>query len=157
VTITTSAVTSWASVLPRIDVPPPSLTCCVRYRGALDQVRAARAVLACLLDGCPAADDAVLLVSELCANAIQHSDSREPGGGFSVHIKICQGDGWVWCGVEDEGGKWTKRPRDTGRMHGLGIVAALADDWGVVSEAVGRLVWFRLGWRAGAATVALAP
>jgi anti-sigma regulatory factor (Ser/Thr protein kinase) len=149
---------TWASVLPRIATPAPSQTCSHSYPGTPDQAAQARALLACLLRGCPVADDAVLLCSELCANATVHSDSRRPGGEFSVHIKICQGDGWVWCGVEDQGGPWKNRPRDPERMHGLDIVAALAGRgcWGVVTETSGRLVWFRLGWQAGAATVRLA-
>ncbi len=148
---------TWASVLPRIATPVPSQACSHSYPGTPDQAAQARALLACLLHGCPAADDAVLLCSELCANATVHSDSRRPGGEFTVHTKIAHGH-WVWCGVEDDGGRWVKRPPDPGRMHGLDIVAALAGHgcWGVVTETGGRLVWFRLAWQAGAAARMLA-
>jgi len=76
-----------------------------------------------------------------------------------VHAKVARGC-WVWCGVEDAGGPWHKRPRDPGRMHGLDIVSTLAGRgcWGTVPEAGGRLVWFRLGWQPGAASrVSAAP
>src|SRR5216683_1795512 len=55
---------TWASVLPRIATPVPSRTCSVSYPGTLDQVGAARALLGRLLDGCPVAEDAVLLCSD---------------------------------------------------------------------------------------------
>ncbi len=146
----------WASVLPRIVTPVPSWTCTRGYPGTLDQVGEARRFLGRLLDGCPAAADAALLCSELCANSVQYSRSRAAGGQFSVHMKVRLGR-WVWTGVEDQGGPWRGRPRDTERMHGLDIVGALAGDdcWGVVDGAAagagGRLVWFRLGWAAAPA------
>ncbi|HUY51489.1 MAG TPA: ATP-binding protein [Streptosporangiaceae bacterium] len=43
-----------------------------------DQVRHARRFLAQVLDGCPAADDAILCLSELTSNALTHSNSRKP-------------------------------------------------------------------------------
>jgi anti-sigma regulatory factor (Ser/Thr protein kinase) len=148
---------AWAAVLPRIPAPEPSWTCSRSYPGQPEQVAHARAFLAYTLHDCPVADDAVLLCSELCTNAVCHSDSRKPGGYFTLHAKVAHG-AWLWCGVEDQGGMWRKRPRDTERMHGLDIVRTLAGDdaWGIVSEISGRLAWFRLGWQAGAATVRLA-
>ncbi len=139
----------WASVLPRIPAPVPSLSCSHSYLGKPDQVGEARAFLGRLLYGCPAADDAVLLCSELCANAVQYSNSRAVGGQFSVHARVHEG-GYVWAGVEDQGGPWKKRPRDRERMHGLDIVRVLAGDgcWGIVDGRDGRLIWYRLGWAA---------
>ena len=52
-----------------------------------DQVRVARAFLAATLAGCPAADDAILCASELASNSILHSDSKKPGGTFTIYPK----------------------------------------------------------------------
>src|ERR1035438_5456714 len=52
------------------------------------QVREARRFLASALDGRPAADDAVLCLSEMVTNATVHSRSREPGGHFTVRAAI---------------------------------------------------------------------
>jgi len=51
------------------------------FHGRADQVRRVRAAVARYLDGCPAADDAVLVVSEIAANAVLHSQS---GGGAAA-------------------------------------------------------------------------
>jgi anti-sigma regulatory factor (Ser/Thr protein kinase) len=145
----------WASVLPRIATPAPSWACSRSYPGQPGQVAQARAFLAYVLHDCPVADDAVLLCSELCANAVQYSESRRPRGQFTLHAKVCPGS-WVWCGVEDEGGTWRKRPRDPERMHGLDIVCAVTrGGWGVVEEACSRLVWYRLAWAAAGDAVPL--
>ncbi len=135
----------WPGALPRI--PVRSWTCSRGYPGTLEQVAEARAFLRRLLHGCPAVNDAVLLCSELAANAVQYSASRADGGQFSVHVRAQQGS-YVWAGVQDRGGPWEQRPRDTGRMHGLDIVRALAGDgcWGITGGFGGRLVWYRLAW-----------
>ena len=55
------------------------------FPGHPDQVRQARRFVARALDGCPAADDAVLGVSELASNAVQHTRSGQ-GGRFQVLV-----------------------------------------------------------------------
>ena len=55
------------------------------YLGRADQVQHARRAVARHLAGCPAADDAVLVVSELASNAIVHSASR--GEFFTVRAE----------------------------------------------------------------------
>jgi Histidine kinase-like ATPase domain len=112
-----------------------------------DQVREARRFLSAVLAGCPLADDAVLCVSELASNSVLHSDSRKPGGTFTVRVAAYEGD-YVYVEVGDNGGPWQEHaPRD-GRPHGLDIVNTLAADCGRDGDAsAGWVVWARLDWR----------
>jgi serine/threonine-protein kinase RsbW len=114
------------------------------FHGRPDQVRRVRAAVARYLDGCPAADDAVLVVSEIAANAVLHSQSS--GDFFTVRCELYPDYVWVEC--EDLGGSWHCRPPD-GRPHGLDVVEALAgpDGWGTEETSDGdRIVWVRLTW-----------
>jgi serine/threonine-protein kinase RsbW len=119
------------------------------YPGHAEQIRAVRADLGGLLDGCPIADDVILCASELAANAVLHSDSARPGEDFAVRVKVSPGD-YVWIEVEDSGGPWTTTvpglDREAGR--GLDIVRALAADWGIDGDHRSRTVWVRLDWPA---------
>jgi hypothetical protein len=75
----------------------------------------------------PAADDLVLIASELAANAILHTQSR--GSTFTVRCQLSAQAARVE--VEDLGGPWrTRQPDD--RPHGLDIIQALTgpDQWG---------------------------
>ena len=112
------------------------------FPGRPDQVQRARKDVARHLAGHPAADDAVLITSELASNAILHSGSN--GQSFIVRAEIYPG--YIWLEVEDLGGPWILRPRDPGRPHGLDVVEALAgpDNWGVDGDQAGRVVWCRL-------------
>src|SRR5260370_42063566 len=78
------------------------------YAGQPDQVGKVRRFLGQMLEGSPVADDAVLLCSELCANAVCHSNSRRPGGRFTVRAEIYEDD-YLCLDVEDEGGPWIDR------------------------------------------------
>ncbi len=113
------------------------------------QVGEARRFLAGLLDGRPAADDAVLCLSELVSNAVVHSHSGQPGGSFTVRaqlhgqrlrVEVCdQGGPWhsPGCGSADE---------QNGR--GLLIVGQLAARWGCEGHSQhGWTVWFELDIR----------
>jgi serine/threonine-protein kinase RsbW len=111
-----------------------------------DQVLVARAFIAAVLAASPAADDAMLCVSELATNAVVHSASRDPGGTFTVRAAIF--DDCVRVEVEDNGGSWEDRLHHDGRPHGLDIVRELAADCGRHgSPLTGRVVWARLEWR----------
>jgi hypothetical protein len=70
------------------------------------------------LEGCPQADDAVLCLSELASNSVLHSNSRKPGGTFTVRATSYEGD-YVYIEVEDHGGPWQEPARRGGRPHGL--------------------------------------
>jgi sigma-B regulation protein RsbU (phosphoserine phosphatase) len=90
------------------------------------------------------ADDALLLTSELCENAVLHA-----GTGFEVGV-ACSADS-VTITVTDHGstamelrrGLPSER-RDT-HNRGLQIVAAVATAWGSRHDAAGHHVWFTLG------------
>ena len=110
------------------------------------QIREARRFLAAILDGCPAADDALLCLSELATNAIVHSRSREPGGQFTVRAQRL--GNYLRVEVRDQGGPWTSPARTSpagldGR--GLAIVDRLARAWGHSGDETGWTVWFEIG------------
>jgi hypothetical protein len=112
------------------------------FHGRADQVGQVRRDLACHLAGCPAADDAVLIASELAANSVMHSASA--GEFFTVRCDVHPG--YLRIEVEDLGGSWQLAQPDD-RPHGLDIIAALAgpDNWGADTTSDGdRIVWVRL-------------
>ncbi len=112
------------------------------FHGTAAQVRQVRREVARHLAGCPAANDAVLIASELAANAVLFSASA--GHFFTVRAELH--GSYLWLEVEDGGGPRHPRPHDDTRPHGLDVVAALTgpDGWGVDGDASGRVVWARL-------------
>jgi anti-sigma regulatory factor (Ser/Thr protein kinase) len=98
-----------------------------------------------MLGDCPAASDAVLICSELAANAVLHSASARTGGRFVVRAEVREGD-YVWVEVQDEGGRWAEGEHPGQGGRGLAIVAALADYWDVRGDDTGRVVCARLDW-----------
>ena len=123
------------------------------FPGHPDQVRQARRFVARALDGCPAADDAVLGVSELASNAIQHTRSGQ-GGRFQV--LVWRGRASACVAVIDDGARRGPAPRSPGpgdlaeSGHGLHVVARLVASWGhqdlVLAGLPARAVWFHLTW-----------
>jgi serine/threonine-protein kinase RsbW len=111
------------------------------FPGKPEQVVRVRHEVGAYLDGCPAADDVVLIVSEFASNAVLHSLSRV--GTFSVCVQIYPA--YVYAEVEDDGGPW-HCPQQDGRPHGLDIVSALTRrDWGTDPIGDGRrAVWARV-------------
>ena len=67
----------------------------------------ARRFLAAILDSSTAADDAIVCLSELASNATTHSNSRRPGGTFTVCAQVKAG--CLRVEVHDEGGPGTIR------------------------------------------------
>jgi serine/threonine-protein kinase RsbW len=109
------------------------------YPGQADQLQDVRRAVARHLAGCPAADDAILILSELAANAIVHSASR--GQFFTVRADLFPD--YVWVEAEDLDGPWRRR-NPYGRPHGLDVIQALTgpDGWGVETTTDGgRVVW----------------
>jgi serine/threonine-protein kinase RsbW len=120
------------------------------YPGQRGQIRLVRATLALLLDGCPLVADAILIASELAANAVVHSNSAAPGGSFTVRAEVCPG-AYVRIEVDDQGGQWAPRGYELDRPHGLDLIDALAGtgNWGIHGDAErGRTAWARLDWPA---------
>ena len=119
-----------------------------RYPGERRQARHVRAALSPLLDGFPRADHALLVTSELAANAAVHSNSAAPGGQFTVRAEVYCAD-YVWIEVEDQGGPWASRQDCDDYAHGLDLIDALAGtgNWGIDGDAEhGHIVWARLDW-----------
>jgi anti-sigma regulatory factor (Ser/Thr protein kinase) len=112
------------------------------FDGRADQVVQVRRQIAAYLDRCPAAQDAVLIASELAANSVLHSASA--GQFFTVRCQTLPGS--VWIEVEDLGGLWQPSPPGD-HPHGLDIIQALTGpgNWGTgVTSNGGRIVWARL-------------
>ncbi len=118
----------------------------VTYPGNIEHVSMVRADLRALLHDCPAADDVILCVSELAANAARHSDSRLPGGTFTVRAAASPGRRCIRIEVEDNGGPWISAPDDPTGHHGLDILRALAKEWGITGDHAARTIWARFDW-----------
>ena len=115
------------------------------YPGGTEHIRDVRADLRAVLADCPRADDVILCTSELAANAAQHSRSRLPGGTFNIRATVNL-DHDVQIEVQDNGGPWNQGMIDPTRHHGLDIVRAVADEWGIDGDHITRTIWARFDW-----------
>ncbi|HVB44700.1 MAG TPA: ATP-binding protein [Streptosporangiaceae bacterium] len=99
------------------------------FEGTSDQVRAVRQFIRTALPAHPALDDAVLVASELAANAVGHTASGNPGGFFLVHVTVVSPQA-IAVLVTDQGSGQDPRPQDVSADdeagRGLAIVTALA-------------------------------
>jgi len=98
------------------------------FPGVPASVREARAWVASFLPGDLAAEDAVLLTSELVTNAIAHSASGLPGG--IVLVAVTVGEGWLRVDVFDQGGVVPSAAAPHGLGVGLTLVKELASEFG---------------------------
>ncbi len=118
-----------------------------RFPGRHDHVSCARAFVRDILGSCPQLDEAVLLTSELCTNALKHSES---GNGGTFEVTVYHRPGSVRVEVRDEGSISTPLPQsfDNSSEYGRGleIVACLAHRWGQRGDEYGRCVYFELRW-----------
>ena len=118
------------------------------YPGIPSQLARLRADLRRLLADCPLADDVLILASELAANAVTHSDSRRPGGTFTVRLQHQHGS-HVHAEVTDQGSSWDgDLTAAADRPHGLYLLRALSTRCGVHGGAPARTVWFRIDYPA---------
>ncbi|MFD4246646.1 ATP-binding protein [Streptomyces sp. NPDC058525] len=83
-------------------------------------------------------DDMLLCVSELATNALRHG--VPPGRGYRVRLLVFE-DATVRVEVHDSGPGLSRMAERRPAGRGLTIVAALADAWGVLSRAPGKVVW----------------
>jgi anti-sigma regulatory factor (Ser/Thr protein kinase) len=100
----------------------------LRLPGRPESASAARELTARCLAGSPAADDAVLCVDELFANAVLHSASGLPGG--EVTVIVSTGGGTARVDVIDEGPLPSGHRVPGGLGEGIMIVSQLADTFG---------------------------
>jgi serine/threonine-protein kinase RsbW len=119
------------------------------YPGTADQLRHVRSALRRFLTGCPIADEAVHLLSELSANAVVHSDSGKRGGTFTVRVQHVL-NAYVQGEVEDGGSDWHgELPTSATHPHGLYLLLMLASACGVERISRAHVVWFRLDYPNG--------
>jgi anti-sigma regulatory factor (Ser/Thr protein kinase) len=118
------------------------------FPGRPEQVSQAREFVASVLAGRPEADEAGLVTSELCTNAVVHSASGGPDGMFAVTVRRdadrCR------ISVQDMGSAHPPAMRlaDDGEPlefgRGLVLVAAVTKEWGATRNRLGWLVWAEL-------------
>ena len=127
--------------------PETSLTatrrCIGSFPGCRDQVRLIRGILAAFFDGCPAAADAVLVASELAANAVTHSASGQPGGLLTIRAEARPG-AYLCAEIEDQGSTWNGNLGTPQPPHGLFLLRALAADCGTRRGRDGWVTWFTI-------------
>ncbi|MEV0618216.1 ATP-binding protein [Nonomuraea sp. NPDC050404] len=117
-----------------------------QFATALSEVPHARHFVTDLLAGHPCADDAAIVVSELAANAVQHSGAA--GSGVFT-VSLAHADGAVRIEVGNTTGPerptvGRNDPQATGG-RGLLIVDSLSRRWGVVRDGTQTRVWCEIG------------
>ena len=120
------------------------------FPGEVRQVRAARHFVGGALAGCPVRERLLTCVSELAANAVEHTESGA-GGTFTVAVGRPR-DGVAFVAVLDAGGPAEPAVGEAGELaedgRGLALVAAFSSRWGYRDTARGRIVWAEATWPA---------
>lgn len=120
---------------------------CRTFPGRPDQIAHARDFVRRTLGTCPVLDEAVLLVSELATNAIEHT-ATGTAGNFLVTVVL--GERSLFIAVKDDGSAKSPTTRLSDLLaedgRGLGLVELIADSWGHHGNEHGRMVWFKLRW-----------
>lgn len=118
------------------------------FGGSPQEIHNVRVFVATLVDGCPVADEVVLLSSEVATNAVLHSASGADGT-FSVSVLAERGS--VRVEVHDLGSATAptvRRSRQPGESGvGLSLVETLSDRWGFRGGTHGQVVWFEMDWQ----------
>jgi anti-sigma regulatory factor (Ser/Thr protein kinase) len=131
----------------RTAAPLPARDRTRTFPGHREHARNAREFIAAILGAHHAAGDAVLLISELSANAVAHSASGQPGGQFTVRARV-DDDGHVHAQVEDQGSPWDGNLTAAEAPHGLYLLRALSTACGTRRSEQGWVTWFTLTARA---------
>ncbi len=118
------------------------------FPGQPDQIGHARDFTRRVLGPCPLMDEAVLLVSELATNALEHTATGDSG---QFDVTIYSGDSSLLIAVSDDGSDLTPTPLASEALsedgRGLGLVELIADRWGHCGDQRGRTIWFELRWK----------
>ena len=122
------------------------------FPGVPEQVREARHWIDELLPGCDPRETLVLIASEFCTNAVEHTGSGGPGGEFAVHLAWSPGS--VRVTVGDQGSPESPRVVDAAAGEeedgrGLHMVDLLAGRWGFDGGTRCRWVWADVPWLSG--------
>jgi len=117
------------------------------FPGHADQIARARDFTRRAFGACPVIDEAVLLVSELTTNALEHTATGDAG---SFQVTVYQGGAALLIAVKDDGSSKIPFPSPADALaedgRGLALVELIASRWGHCSDEHGRTVWFELGW-----------
>jgi len=114
------------------------------FSGRAQECARVRREIIAYLAGCPATDEIVLIASELAANCITHTRSRNATFGIGCELSPRS----ARIEARDMGGPWEPAPSDD-RPHGLAIIGALTGPggWGTgIADDGGRITWARLTW-----------
>jgi anti-sigma regulatory factor (Ser/Thr protein kinase) len=118
------------------------------FPGRTDQIAQARDFTRRVLAPCPVLDEAILLASELAANAVAHTVT---GSGGYFDVTIYRDETLVVIAVRDEGSDDAPAARPLDAMaedgRGLGLVELIADRWGHCGNKHGRTIWLQLRWK----------
>ena len=118
------------------------------FPGRTDQIAKARDFTRRVLAPCPVLDEAILLASELAANAVAHTVT---GSGGHFDVTIYRAETLVGIAVRDEGSDNAPAARPLDEMaedgRGLGLVELIADRWGHCGNEHGRTIWLQLRWK----------
>lgn len=118
------------------------------FPGEAREAKAARQFVGQALAGCPARESLLTCVSELAANAVEHTNSGA-GGTFTVAVGQPR-DGAAFVAVTDAGGPGEPSFGEAGELaeagRGLALVAAYSSRWGYRGSVRGRVVWAEAIW-----------
>jgi len=127
------------------------------FPGSKDQAGQVRAALHVVLACCPVADDVLVLVSELVANAVCYSDSKLPGGQFTVCVHDVAGE-YIHAAVEDGGSDWDGDLAKAAEWpHGLYLLQKLATSCGTAVCRRQWTVWFTVDYPSPRGSAPLRP